>query len=255
MRQFSLSWWHTAHEPEQFPSTKLRAINFTYHRLKIQLWNPGILCRSSQSKPTTAWSTPKTLFYKSTSPSQPIIYNDSLVTARCQSFYITALKGLKDLRDRGQTGLLGKGTSPTNRWTRGLDSEDLDEDLYYHFYGLLGGGRPQRNGWALTPQAWRTPGEKAAQRAEDSHGQWRNFPTIKHTNRAAQGSRGDPCPWRRWREGGKEQEELTVRITEEEHAMLYLFVLYVLCREKLFRNEYWDQTWTWRSSRNVWLLS
>lgn len=88
----------------------------------------------------------------------------------------------------------------------------------------MGGEGPQSNGGAQPLQAWRTPREKPVQRAGDSHGQLRNFPTIKHTNRAAQGSEKDPCPPRRQREGGKEEEDLIVTITQpkEVHAMPYL---------------------------------
>lgn len=80
------------------------------------------------------------------------------------------------------------------------------------------------DGGAQPLRAWRTPREKeAVQRAGDSHGQSRNFPTIRHTNRAAQGSAKDPCPPRRQREGGKEEEDLIVTITQpkEEHPMSY----------------------------------
>lgn len=36
---------------------------------------------------------------------------------------------------------------------------------------------------------WRTPRERPVQRAGDSHGQWRNFPTMKHKQSCAEQSR------------------------------------------------------------------
>lgn len=143
MRQFPLSWWHTAREPEQFPSNKLRAINFTYLRLKIQLWNPGILCRSSQSQPTTAWSTTKTLFYKSMSPSQPIFYNDSLV----RSAFLPEL--LHHSAERPE----GSQRQRTNRAVRKGDRsyKQMDEGL-----------RLRRPGWGFILSLLRVAGRKEA---------------------------------------------------------------------------------------------
>lgn len=91
--------------------------------------------------------------------------------------------------------------------------------------GFAGSRGASQQWWGSASPSLEDPRGKASPERGDSHGRSRNFPTVKHTNRAAQGSEKDPCPPRRLREEGKEEEYLTVTITQptEVYPMPYLF--------------------------------
>lgn len=120
------------------------------------------------------------------SQSQPHVWNDSLVgSVFCQASLSLCWKAwnvpppLWEDKPWCQAWLLGKGTGHTNsshKTGQGNSAVTATTRGCWEEKGLRA-----MVGLSLPLWAWRTPREKPVQRAGDSHGQSKNFPTIKHT--------------------------------------------------------------------------